>query len=410
MKHSALGVITLVGLLGIVGYLKKEDISNLQATVTLFDEDTIVSNFINMADIFPTKKLVSGTEPFYFSKSDVELPKAFRYKGNVLSTEEYLNRTATTSLVVLKGDNITYESYRLGTELDDKRVSWSVAKSFMSAMFGIAVHNGDIESINDSVTKYVPSLKGSGYDGVTIKNVLQMSSGVRFDENYDDFFSDINRMGRLLALGGSFDEFASSLSNERLQGEYLHYVSIDTHVLGMVLREATGETITDYFKKNLWSKIHPESDAYYITDETGEPMVLGGLNMISRDYLKFGKLYRDGGYWEGEQVVPENWVFDSTFPDLPHLVPGSRDNSDLDLGYGYQWWFPVGADSEFMAIGIYDQFIYVNRKENVVIVKTSANTHFTENNYDSAYETTEFFRAVTGSLRDNASIEQVKIN
>jgi CubicO group peptidase (beta-lactamase class C family) len=288
----------------------------------------------------------------------------------------------------------------LGTEAEDKRRSWSVAKSFLSALIGVAVEQGKIADINDPVSKYVPSLRGSGYDGVTIKNVLQMSSGVAFDEDYKRFSSDINRMGRLMALGGSFDDFARSLSSERQQGTFLHYVSIDTHVLGMVLRAASGEPIADYFKDNLWSKIQPEASTYYITDESGEPMVLGGLNMRSRDYLKIGKLYRDGGRWNGQQVIPESWVKQSITPDAAHLMPGKRENSGTELGYGYQWWLPKGAEQEFMALGIYDQFIYVDNKSAVVIVKNSAFIDFTENDYESTNESVAFFRSVVKSLSD----------
>lgn len=372
---------------------------NLHKVITLFDEDKIVHNFVNMNEALPTITVSSNSEPHYFDTVEQALPESFEFNGETISTDEYLQRSATTALVVLKGEDITHESYYLGTKAEDKRISWSVAKSFLSAIIGVAVEQGKIKSLNDLVTDYAPSLKGSGYDGITIKNVLQMSSGVRFNEDYGDFFSDINRMGRLLALGGSFDAFAASLTNEREQGTYLHYVSIDTHVLGMVLRGATGESIVDLFQKQLWNKIHPEADTFYLTDELGEPMVLGGLNMRSVDYLKFGKLYRDNGKWNGEQVIPESWVHASVTPDAPHLMPGKRDNADLELGYGYQWWLPVDADEEFMALGIYDQFIYVNKKANVVIVKNSANINFMNNNFESGHESAEFFRAVAKSLQ-----------
>lgn len=375
------------------------NLTNLHKVITLFDEDKIVHNFMKMNEALPTINIHSDSEPYFFQYAKQALPESFVFQGKTIKTEDYLERTATTSLVVLKDENITHEAYFLGTKAEDKRISWSVAKSFLSAIVGVAVAQGKIKNINDLVTDYAPSLKGSGYDGVTIKNVMQMSSGVRFNEDYNDFFSDINRMGRLLALGGSFDEFAASLTTEREQGTYLHYVSIDTHVLGMVLRGATGESIVDYFKKHLWNHIHPEADTYFLTDETGEPMVLGGLNMRSVDYLKFGKLYRDNGRWNGQQVIPEAWVKASITPDAPHLVPGKRDSSDLDLGYGYQWWLPVNADEEFMALGIYDQFIFIDKKTNVVIVKTSANIDFMDNNFESGHESAEFFRAIVKSLQ-----------
>jgi CubicO group peptidase (beta-lactamase class C family) len=375
-----------------------DNIVNLNKVITLFDKDKIVHNFVSMNESFPNITIKSNSEPYYFESATRALPESFEFKGKTVSVKEFLERTTTTALVVLKDETITHESYYLDTKAEDKRISWSVAKSFLSAMVGVAVEQGKIKSLNDLVTDYAPSLKGSGYDGVTVKNILQMSSGVKFNEDYKDFFSDINRMGRLLALGGSFDEFAASLVAEREQGVYLHYVSIDTHALGMVLRGATGESIVDYFTKHLWNKIHPEADTYFLTDELGEPMVLGGLNMRAIDYLKFGKLYRDNGRWNGEQIIPESWVKASITPDAPHLMPGKRDNSDIDLGYGYQWWLPVDADQEFMALGIYDQFIYVDKKSNIVIVKNSANINFTDNNFESGHESTEFFRAVIKSL------------
>ena len=374
---------------------------NLHKVITLFDEDKIVHNFTNMNEALPSITVTSSSEPYYFESAQQSLPESFQFKDQTVAVDTFLERTNTTALIVLKGETLTHESYYLGTKAEDKRISWSVAKSFLSAMVGVAVDQGKIKNLNELVTDYAPSLKGSGYDGITIKNILQMSSGVKFNEDYNDFFSDINRMGRLLALGGSFDEFAASLEAEREQGTYLHYVSIDTHVLGMVLRGATGESIVDYFKKHLWDKIHPEADTYYLTDELGEPMVLGGLNMRAVDYLKLGKLYRDDGRWNGEQVVPASWVKDSTTPDAPHLMPGKRDNSDLELGYGYQWWLPVNADQEFMALGIYDQFIYVDKKANVVIVKNSANIDFMNNDFESGHESAEFFRAIVKSLEKN---------
>jgi len=326
------------------------------------------------------------------------LPATYQYKGEDKSLQEFLTRSSTTALLVLKGNDITFEDYYQGTDEGDQRISWSMAKSFLSALFGIAIEEGHIKNINELVTDYVPELKGSGYDGVTIKNVLQMSSGVAFNEDYQDFNSDINRMGRLLALGGSFDEFAASLVNEREQGTFLHYVSIDTHVIGMVLRNATGRSVADYFNEKLWSKLGTEQDTYYITDSTGEPMVLGGLNMLTRDYAKFGKLYLDNGRWNDQQIVPLNWVKDSVTPDAAHLMPGKRDSSDMEMGYGYQWWLPVNADEEFMAVGIYDQYIYVNKKANVVIVKNSANIDFTKNNYESFQESAQAFRAIAAAL------------
>ncbi len=370
----------------------------LYNTVTLFDQGYIVDNFSNMQSMAPTVVIEKSGPQHVFGHEPQSLPASYIYNGENKSLQDFLTRSSTTALLVIKGNDIAFEDYYQGTTEFDQRISWSMSKSFLSALFGIAIEEGHIKSIHELVTAYVPELKGSGYDGITIKNVLQMSSGVAFNENYQDFFSDINRMGRLLALGGSFDEFAGSLVNECEQGTYMHYVSMDTHVIGMVLRKATGRPVAEYFKEKLWSKMGTEQDAYFITDSTGEPMVLGGLNMLTRDYAKLGKLFMDDGRWNNQQLVPMNWVKDSVTPDAPHLIPGKRDSAKLTLGYGYQWWLPENANEEFMAIGIYDQFIYVNKKANVVIVKNSANIDFMKNDFESALETTEAFRAIAASL------------
>ena len=367
-------------------------------TVRLFDEDVIVANFSNMNSIAPTITINRSGKVNPFGRQPQPLPDSFVYNHEIRSIAEFLEDTSTTALLVIKGDDIAFEQYYQGTGEYDQRISWSMAKSFLSAIFGVAVNEGLIPDLNQAVTDYVPELKGSGYDGVSIRNVLQMSTGVYFNEDYGDFHSDINRMGRLMALGGSFDDFAASLTGEREQGTYMHYVSINTHVLGMVLRAATGRSIADYFNEKLWSKLDTERDAIYISDSTGEPMVLGGLNLITRDYARFGRLYRDHGTINGEQVIPANWIEDSITPDAPHLMPGERDNSDTDLGYGYQWWIPQNADGEFMAIGIYGQYIYMNRKADVVIVKNSAHRGFMDNNYESKDITVAAFRAIAREM------------
>jgi len=393
------GIILIIGAILIA--INHEKALRLYRVVTLFDEDIIVENFSNMkATGIPTLDIKKAGPVFEFRRDPKSLPEVYEYKGEKRRLSEFLERTRTTALIVIKDDNITFENYYLGTTENDRHISWSVAKSFLSAIFGVAVHEGHISDIKDPVTKYVPELKGSGYDDVAIKDVLQMSSGVLFNEDYGDFNSDINRLGRILALGGSFDDFAATLVNERTPGTYLHYVSIDTHVLGMVLRRSTGRKIGDYFYDKLWSKIGAEADIYYLTDTKGEPMVSGGLNMRTRDYARFGRLYRENGKWNGEQIIPSDWVTASITPDAPHLYPGERPTSDVNYGYGYQWWIPENADQEFMAIGIYDQFIYINQKAAVVIVKNSANPDFMENNFESAAETTEVFRAIVASVSE----------
>lgn len=398
MKKFKISLAVLFVILLVLALVKGESLKRLYYAITLFDKEVIVENFSNMATLFPSAEIQPTSEASVFEQDLKPLPSHFTYKNNQQSVPEYIDSTSTTALLVLKGNTLTYENYFQGTSDKDYRISWSTAKSFLSALFGVAVHEGAIKSIEESVTDYVPALKGTGYDGVRIKDVLQMSSGVYFNEDYYDFDSDINRFGRTFALGGSLDEFAGTLDRGREPGTHLHYVSIDTHVLGMVMRAATGRSILNYFDEKLWSRIHPEASAYYIVDNKNEPMVLGGLNIRTRDFARFGQLYLNNGSWNGEQIIPSEWVQASITPDAPHLVPGERETSSINLGYGYQWWIPEQADQEFMALGIYGQYIYVNQKAGVVIVKNSAHLEFAENGFESATEAVEFFRAIAASL------------
>ena len=294
-------------------------------------------------------------------------------------------------LVVVRNGAITFEEYYLDTKPDDLRVSWSVAKSFLSAVFGIAVAEDKIESLDDPVTKYVPQLAGTAYDGVTIRNTLNMATGVKFNEDYLDFWSDINKMGRTLALGTSMDDFAASLKERvREQGEMRQYTSIDTHVLAMVLRAATGRSVIDLVGEQIVGAIGFEKAPYYLTDGEGIAFALGGLNLTTRDYARFGQMFLQHGKWYGEQIVPRDWVDQSVIATAPEQ--SAREDG---FGYGYQWWIPPGAaEGEFMARGIYDQYIYVNRNTNSVIVKTSANRKFREPG--NTERTLSFFRAVAG--------------
>lgn len=372
-------------------------ILNLHTVITLFDEDKIVHNFSHMHESMFSVELNSNTEALALPMSANKIAQAYVWQGEKKQIESYLSQTNTTSLLVLHDGNIVHEDYRLGTQQMDTRISWSMAKSYLSALFGIAVEDGLID-LDKTVTDYVPELKDSAYNNVPIVDVLNMASGVAFNEDYLDFNSDINKMGRALGLGSSMDKFAGTLkTQERKPGDHRHYVSIDTHVLGMILRSATDKSIKELIETQLWSKLKPEGQSYYLTDGYGKAFVLGGLNITTRDYAKFGELFRNKGVINGEQVIPANWVAVSTANNAP-----PPPNTKIDtFGYGYQWWVPQNADEEFYAGGIYGQFIYVNPKQKVVIVKTSAHREFQDDGNggrEVKHETIELFRAIANSL------------
>jgi len=374
--YALTGLITLLVL--VVALFFRQEAYQLYKVVTFFEPDQISENFKRVKDIFRYSTVPKSTRPYTHptAKQGIQLPETFQRLDSTLNTQAYLDHTRTDALLIVQNDSLRYEYYSNGFTAADHHISWSMSKSVISALFGIAISEGHIRSIEESVTDYLPEFAGTGYDGVRIKDVLQMSSGVGFNEDYGDFNSDINVMGRYFALGMPMAKFAKRLKRERSPGTYNHYVSIDTQVLGMILVKATGRTITDYMAEKLWQPIGAEAEAYWIVDKTGMEFALGGLNVTARDYVKLGQLYLDSGRWQGKQVVPEAWVLASVTPDAPHLMPGDRTNAGRKDGYGYQWWIPSGAEDEFNAQGIYTQFIYVDPDKDMVIVKLSSNHHF----------------------------------
>lgn len=386
-------VVILIIILTMLITLNWDKVSRLYSVITFFDEEVIVENFSHTEDAFWAEKIIKSVRSYPFEHQEKILPASFEYQSNDIAVDGFLKRRTTTALLVLKNDRITFEKYYLGTKASDKRISWSLAKSFVSVLFGMQVDDGKID-IENTVGFYLPEMEGSGYENVKVKHVLQMSSGVKWDENYLDFNSDINKMGRTLAIGGSLDEMSTQLESESTSGKAFHYVSMDTHVIAMILRRVTGLPLIDLVQKNLWNKIGMEGDAAWIVDSKNTAFALGGLNALTRDYARFGRLLLNNGRWGSEQLVSQNWIQTSTTAGAEYLT-----SSDGSLGYGYQIWLPPYAEEgEFFCVGVYGQYIYVNQKQDIVIVKNSADKLF-KDGY-SKQETIAFFRAIVTSLAE----------
>ena len=301
--------------------------------INLYEQDKIAFNFINMDKVFQIGQAIPASgEPFVFNKKEFDLPQTYYFDEKDRNLMDALDYYETDGLIVLNNDTILYENYWHNNNQTSQHISWSVAKSFLSALIGIAVQRGQIDSINDPITKYLSDFTNTGYNNISIKNLLQMSSGIKFNEDYADYNSDINRFGRTISFGTSMREFAKSLENEKPQGTYNHYVSIDTQMLAMLLQEVTGKTISDNLKDDIWHKIGMEHDAYYMIDNSGMEVALGGLNASLRDYAKFGLLYLNRGFWNGESIVPAEWVDASHRIDEEHLKPGENTSSSSAWG------------------------------------------------------------------------------
>ncbi len=368
---------------------------------SLFSGARQEERFDRQHQIFPVSTMRPAPEPRPFPTGPaMELPATYRFEGAEKESAAFLAETDTAALMVIHRGRLRHEAYRLTGGPSVTWVSMSVAKSFVSAALGIAQAEGGFGSVEEGIVDYLPELRGSAYDGARIKDVLQMSSGARWNEDYSDPQSDISRFISIFAQGGSFNDFAATLVRERAPGTYNLYNSTDTQVLGMLLKAVTGETIRDYVEARLWHPLGMQDPGHWLVDSTGMEMAFGGLNATARDYAKLGELYRLGGSWNGRQIVPETWVRDSVTADAPHLKAGAGELAGTIFSYGYQWWLP-GDDGEFSAIGVYNQFVYVDPRRDLVIAKLSANHRYGLTNDESSYreaETIALFRAIGRAL------------
>jgi len=410
-KRRIMGAVALGGVvfLGAFIALNWTNIQRLKTVNSLFDEDKIVHNFSNMNEAFLHQQLDGSPSPFIFPEDPQPLPETVRVNGQERNLEMLLADLDTTGLVILKDGKIIHESYSKGTAQEDLRISWSVAKSFMSGLYGAALKSGAVKSLDDKVEDYAPSLKGSAYEGATIRNVLNMASGITYNEDYLDPKSDINDMGRILALGGSMDDYAVDLTAKDVPaGERWQYVSIDTHIAAMVLRAATGKSLHQLFNETYSANLGFEEAPIYMTDGKNVAFALGGLNLTTRDYAKFGQMFLQGGEFNGKQVIPAEWIKASSTHSAPSI-------GDRGVGYGFQWWIPMPQtgpnEGDYTAAGIYGQYIYVNPNRGIVIAKNAADREFTqpqEGYTHSMNVNMDMFRSIADQMGNDVIIVTLK--
>lgn len=338
-------------------------------------------NFRNMDRFMPTSTISPSPEPWDLGENADSVSFTGTFMGKPTSLQAFIDLSDTSALLVIKDGRIIHETYAHGDSRESLHTSFSVAKSFTSALLGIALAEGKIKSLDDPIRDYLPELTSQTFDGVTVKHVLQMSSGVRFNETYTDPESDINRMTTLVPPM-TYLEYINTLGREHAPGTFNHYASINTQLLGILLVRVTGESLTAYMQSRLWHPLGMEQRGLWVLDEQGQELAMGGLAASARDYAKLGLLYLNDGMREDQRVLPEGWARESVTPDEPHLMPGDNPRSSNPSGYQYQWWTPRDWDGDFLARGIWGQNIYVHPGNRVVIVKLAAD----QKNFDPAFK------------------------
>jgi len=294
---------------------------------------------------------------------------SYTYNNNTYTLDQYFKRNAVLGFLVLKDNKIISEHYFHGSNQNSRFLSNSVGKSITSTLFGIALTEGKISSIDDPVIKYVPTLKGSGYERVTLRQALEMATGIAATENAADPKSTVHQMDRSVLRGvPSFTDLLKSLKADPnvWPGTTFNYVSLNTEVLGLAIENATKTPLNQYMQEKIWSKIGAQSDGFLFRAKAQpDQCAFGCFNATLRDYGRFGLMIINGGTLGGKRIVSSAWIKEATSP-AKYTVPPQGTN------YGYQWWIPSGNSQVFQAAGVYGQIVYLNPVRHIVIVEISA--------------------------------------
>ena len=362
---------------------------------SMWNDPYMIGSYRHWDEIYPVRTIPRGSAVSELSYGG-QIEELTYTRGNQQHTiEEYFERARATGVIVIKDDEIVFERYGHGADETSQFTSMSVAKSIVSTLIGFAIDDGLIESVDDPIDKYVPQLAGTGYEGVPIKAILQMSSGIKFIEDYGSSVSDSYRIWieTVHFRTKRLDDYVAEM--KRSQDPYVdfNYKGVDTAALGWLVATVTGKNLSEYAAEKIWIPLGMESDANWGLDGRGEnatEIAFCCVNATLRDYARFGLFFLHRGEWNGTRLLSESWIDAATVPDGDQVEPG-RLYPGYPLGYGFQWWTFAGDEPAYSAIGVNGQFIYVIPGQNMVI----AANHVWEDFWDNSLEK-EFYALVDG--------------
>ena len=363
------GIILLCGCLA----LAQEKIGDVRA---LYDgkllPDVQVSTFRHIDRLFPTRKVSRGKNVYPLPVSPTPLTDIEFTTGNRKhDLAEFLSLNRVAGLLVIKDGRIVLEDYELGNTEKSRWVSWSMVKSICSTLVGAALQDGSIASLDDPLTRYMPELAGGAYGKATVRNVLQMSSGVKWDETYTDPKSDRRHMLdlQIAQKPGEIVKFLATLPKAGEPGTVWNYSTGETHMIGALVRAAVKRPLADYLSEKIWSRFGMQDDAtWWLESPDGLEVGGSGFSATLRDYGRFGQFVLNGGKIGTEAIVPAGWFQEAGT---------SKSIGGKLVDYGYMWWTygPSAApvhQGAFRATGIFGQALYINPREHVVIAMWSA--------------------------------------
>lgn len=359
----------------------------------MLDGDINTLTFRSMDRLFTTRTVAHAGPVWRLPRADAPLNFTYGYQGKSYTPEQFLDRTYTNALLVMKDGKIVSETYRNNSDESSRFIAWSMTKSITSLLVGCALAEHRIASLDDDIVTYLPELKGSGYDGVTIRHILQMRSGVDYEERYDFAHPGVaarNHIDALVKNVARFADAARTIRRAHPPGAVFQYKTLDTAVLGWLIERVSGTSVAAYTAQKLWEPLGAEQDGFYIMDGppgVGREFSGAGFNATLRDFARIGQMMLDGGRANGRQVVPAEWVRASTAPS----TPAQADAPGLPTGYGLQWWL-LDDKGAYSALGLQGQYIYVDPRSRTVVVKIS---YFPPGDDTAVAETGAFLQAVS---------------
>lgn len=326
--------------------------------VLFWTDDQRDKAFRMMDVVVPSNTITAGDSPKVL-ETGTALPKTFMVDGEQLSVDDYMENQRIAGLVILQDGKIRMEEYRRDFAAGERWTSFSVAKSLVSTLVGAAIKDGHIKSIDDPLTDYIPELEGSGYDGVTVLQLLTMTSGVKWNEDYADPKSDVAQFNLTEPVDGvdPIIVYMKTLKNEAEPGTRWQYNTGETNLIGVLVQKATGQTLAEYLSAKVWKPYGMSHDAEWLLNEGGKE--IGGccISATIRDYALFGQFAMNDGKIGETSVVPDGWFEKASTKQADIGTPG--------FGYGYQWW--TYDDGSFAARGIFGQGIFIDPASKLVI-------------------------------------------
>ena len=339
---------------------------------TYFQVPFLVGAQSHLDEIFEARRVQRATAPSRLARSPAEPEVHYDFRGESLGLDQYLARNPATGLLIARDNTILVERYQYARNERHRFTSFSMAKTVTSMLIGIAIAEGRIRSVDDPAATYVPGLAGTEYGRTPIRHLLQMSSGVRFLEEYSGR-DDVTRlaMDTFWQRGPGGVEAVTEF-NERIapSGTRYSYASSETQVLGLVLTHAVGRPVAAYLQEKIWQPIGAEADATWLVDRAGQEATFCCFNAVLRDYARLGLLLAHDGSWQGRQVIPAAWIREATTvrPEQPYLAPRTATRF---FGYGYQTWIFPDEPRMFALLGIRGQTIFVDQARRLVMVHTA---------------------------------------